>query len=61
MSMNAHNVKIITQDGKVTLRGPVNNADEKKVITEIAGGVVPPSNVDCQLEVSKQPNNSNPI
>ena len=27
MSVNAHNVKIITQDGRVTLRGPVKTAE----------------------------------
>ena len=34
MSVNAQNVKIITQDGKVTLRGPVKSDDEKKQIEE---------------------------
>lgn len=51
MSMNAQNVKIITQNGKVTLRGPVNSDEEKRVITEIAGQVVHADAVDCQLEV----------
>src|ERR1051325_8304845 len=32
MSVNAQNVKIITQDGKVTLRGPVKSEDEKTQI-----------------------------
>src|SRR5436189_6440938 len=32
MSVNAQNVKIITQDGKVTLRGHVKSAEEKKQI-----------------------------
>ena len=26
--MNAKNVKVITKDGRVTLRGPVNTAEE---------------------------------
>jgi len=51
MSLNAQNVKIITQNGKVTLRGPVNSAEEKRLIAEIAGRVVHPDQVDCQLEV----------
>src|SRR5689334_1406516 len=29
LSTNAHNVKIITRGGKVTLKGPVRNQDEK--------------------------------
>ena len=36
MSVNAQNVKIITQDGKVTLRGPVKSADEKAQIEKMA-------------------------
>jgi len=51
MSTDAHNVKIITQDGRVTLRGPVKSADEKKSIEEIARGVAGDTNVDSQLEV----------
>jgi hyperosmotically inducible periplasmic protein len=55
MSVTAHNVKIITQDGKVTLRGPVKSDDEKKQIEEIARSVAGNDNVDSQLEVEKQP------
>ena len=32
LSTYAHNVKIITQDGKVTLKGPVRSQDEKATI-----------------------------
>ena len=55
MSINAQNVKIITQDGKVTLRGPVKTADEKKQIEEMARSVAGESNVDSQLEVEQTP------
>jgi hyperosmotically inducible periplasmic protein len=51
LSINAQNVKVITQDGKVTLRGPVKNANEKKQIEEIARSVAGDKNVDSQLEV----------
>jgi len=51
MSVNAQNVKIITNGGKVTLRGPVNTAEEKRVIGEIAAKYAQPGNVDDQLEV----------
>jgi osmotically-inducible protein OsmY len=41
LSTYAHNVKIVTQDGQVTLKGPVQSEDEKKAIeakaTEVAG------------------------
>lgn len=51
MSTNAENSKIITQDGKVTLRGPVKTEEEKKQIEEIAVGVAGAGNVTNQLEV----------
>ena len=41
LSTYAHNVKVIAQDGKVTLKGPVRTEDEKKAVearaTEVAG------------------------
>ena len=41
LSTYAHNIKIISQGGKVTLKGPVHTEEEKKAIeakaTEIAG------------------------
>lgn len=54
MSVTAHNVKIITQDGKVTLRGPVKTAAEKSKIEEIARAVAGGSNVDNQLDVNNE-------
>ena len=51
MSVNAKNVKIITAQGRVTLRGPVATAEEKRMIGEIASGLARPENVDNQLEV----------
>jgi osmotically-inducible protein OsmY len=51
MSVNAQNVKIITQDGNVTLRGPVKTAEEKKRIEEFARSVAGETKVQSQLEV----------
>jgi hyperosmotically inducible protein len=51
MSVNAQNAKIITQDGKVTLRGPVASVDEKNQIEKLAKEVAGPENVVSQLEV----------
>jgi len=51
MSVNARNVKIITNKGHVTLRGPVNTAEEKRLIGEIANRIARSENVDNQLEV----------
>ena len=53
LSTNAKNVKIITQDGVVTLRGPVKSAEEKATIATVAqktGGV---KRVDNQLEIER--------
>jgi hypothetical protein len=56
LSVNAKNVKIITQDGRVTLRGPVNSAEEKRLIGEIANRIARAANVDNQLEVTTRGN-----
>lgn len=52
LSTYAHNIKIITQDGKVTLRGPVRSEDEKSNLEAKAATVVGRDNVTDQLEVS---------
>ncbi|MBC7816912.1 MAG: BON domain-containing protein [Planctomycetaceae bacterium] len=51
MSVNAQNAKIITQDGKVTLRGPVKSEDEKTQIEKFAVDVAGAGNVENLLEV----------
>ncbi len=51
LSVNAQNVKVITNGGKVTLRGTVNTSEEKKFIGELANGIARTENVDNQLEV----------
>ncbi len=50
-SITAKNIKIITVDGKVTLRGPVNTVEEKTSIAALANSVAGDGNVDDQLEV----------
>lgn len=52
LSMNAKNVKIITRNGVVTLRGPVDAETEKAFITSTARGVAGVVSVDDQLEVT---------
>jgi osmotically-inducible protein OsmY len=51
MSTNAQNVKIITQDGVVTLRGPVKTQEEKDRIEEMARSVAGVKSIDSQLEI----------
>jgi osmotically-inducible protein OsmY len=55
LSVTARNVKIITQDGRVTLRGPVKSTDEKQRIEQIASGIAGTGKVDSQLEVEQSP------
>jgi hyperosmotically inducible protein len=52
LSTNAKNVKIISNDGVVTLRGPVNSQKEKADIEAKAKQVAGVRNVDNQLEVA---------
>jgi len=54
-STNAKNVKIITVDGVVTLRGPVKTADEKATIATLAGRTAGAKRVDNQLELERNP------
>jgi sporulation protein YlmC with PRC-barrel domain len=58
MTINGKNVKIITLNGRVTLRGPVNSADEKSRIGDIANRIATTGNVDNQLEVSTTPSSN---
>ena len=52
LSTYAHNIKIITQDGKVTLRGPVRSRDEKSNLQAKAAEVAGRDNVTNQLEIA---------
>jgi osmotically-inducible protein OsmY len=54
LSVDGRNVKIITQKGKVTLRGPVDSEAERDQIEAIAKELTGPENVDCQLEVAEK-------
>jgi osmotically-inducible protein OsmY len=52
LSTSAHNVKIITRKGVVTLRGPVTSAAERTTIEAKASRVAGVNHVDNQLEVA---------
>ena len=54
LSTYAHNVKIVTQDGQVTLTGPVRSEDEKQPIASKAAEVVGAEKVTNQLTVKQQ-------
>jgi osmotically-inducible protein OsmY len=52
MSVDAQNIKIITQNGHVTLRGAVNSPEEKQHVDDLATGVAKPGNVTDQLIIT---------
>ena len=51
LSVNAQNVKVITRDGVVTLRGPVKDAREKLQVVAAAKATAGVKRVDDQLEI----------
>jgi hyperosmotically inducible protein len=53
LSTYAHNVKIIAQNGMVTLKGPVTSDDEKNAIEMKAAAVVGQDKVTNELEVKR--------
>jgi len=52
LSTYAHNIKIISQNGTVTLRGPVRSEDEKRAVEAHAAAIVGESKVTDDLEVA---------
>ena len=51
LSMTAKNIKIITANGHVTLRGPVKTAQEKAKINQLAKSAAGGAQIDNQLDV----------
>ena len=54
LSNNAKNIKVITANGQVTLRGPVNSPPEKTKIEQIARSAAGGAQIVDQLDVIKQ-------
>jgi len=54
LSGYAHNVKVITQAGQVTLKGPVRSEDEKRVVETNATEVAGAGHVSNQMSVAAQ-------
>jgi osmotically-inducible protein OsmY len=54
LSTYAHNVKIITQHGQVTLKGPVRSEDEKRTVEAKASEVAGESKVTSELNIKPQ-------
>lgn len=52
LSTYAHNVKIITQDGKVTLKGPVRSGEEQTAVLAKAKEIAGEGNVTDEMDVA---------
>ena len=53
LSLYAHNVKIVSASGKVTLRGPVKSDQEKQTIEQIAKKYAGDMNVTDEITVKQ--------
>jgi osmotically-inducible protein OsmY len=53
LSTYGHNVKILAENGMVTLKGPVHSEEEKQTIASMAGDVVGHDKVSNQLTVKQ--------
>ena len=54
LSTYAHNAKIVSQKGKVTLKGPVRSDEEKQTLERLANEVAGAGNVTNQLTVKPE-------
>ena len=52
LGTNAHNVKIVANNGTVTLKGPVASAIEKATVEDYAAEVVGRDNIVNELEIA---------
>jgi hypothetical protein len=60
LSTNAKNVKIITQNGNVTLAGPVGSEEEKKSVEAKANQVAGASHVKSDIQIAAKPDQKQP-
>jgi hyperosmotically inducible periplasmic protein len=51
LSTYAHNVKIISKHGQVTLKGPVRSDEEKRIVEQKANEVAGAGNVNSQITI----------
>ena len=54
LSTYAHNIKILTMNGSITLKGPVKSEEEKQKIVSDAAGIVSADKITNQLSVKQQ-------
>jgi osmotically-inducible protein OsmY len=54
LSTYAHNVKVVAQDGRVTLKGPVRSEEERKVVAAKAVDVAGAGHVTNELTIAPE-------
>ena len=54
LSTNAHNVKVIAQDGMVTLKGPVDSDSEKQTVESTASQIAGSDKVTSEIQVKSK-------
>jgi hyperosmotically inducible periplasmic protein len=54
LSTYAHNIKVIAQDGMVTLKGPVNTQEEKQAIEAKAAAIAGQGKITNEIEVGNK-------
>ena len=54
LSTYAHNIKIVTQNGQVTLKGPVRSEGEKRAVETKAAEVAGQDKVSSELDIKPQ-------
>ena len=52
LSTYAHNVKIVAQNGTITLKGPVRSADEKQKVEQIAKDIAENERVTSEIQIA---------
>lgn len=59
LSSYAHNIKVVAQNGTVTLKGPVHTEDEKRAIEAKASEIAGANNVKSEISVKGEADRSN--
>ena len=54
LSSYGHNVKVVTQNGQVTLKGPLRSEDEKRAVESKAAAIAGESKVTSELDVKQK-------
>ena len=60
LSTYAHNVKIVTQHGQVTLKGPVRSDEEKRAVEAKAAEIAGAGHVKSEVSVTNASTKGNP-